>query len=69
METLGVPEVAAAAVFFSLLGAFVEVVEEHPERIMAATAIPDIPVLNLFIVLFIDFSPLFFVIDGYSAKQ
>jgi hypothetical protein len=53
MDTLGVAVEAVLLLSFDLAGAEVDVVDEHPDSSMAATATPETPTLNLFIVLFI----------------
>lgn len=52
MDTLGVAVEAVLLVSFDFTVAEVEV-DEHPDSSMAATATPETPKLNFFIVLFI----------------
>ena len=69
MDTLGVVACAVLPLSFGLAGAEVDFVDEQPDSSMAATATPETPKLNLFIVFIHLFPLIFYFIDGYAAKR
>jgi hypothetical protein len=60
MDTLLVSDEDVLLLFLDLLGEAVVVLDEQPDNSIPAIAITETPVLSLFIVLFIHFSPFFY---------